>query len=105
MPDVFTTEILAAESNFADIVECFPRRRLTPLLRTCTVLPQLKLMPTGGVINKRGDWIKASAIVVATAEVAVQRRGNDGRGEWNENSTLPHSIASSPHAERFVNTP
>ena len=61
------TEILTAWEAGADIVKVFPATALGPgYLRDIRgPLPQVKLMPTGGVtIDNAGDWIAAGAVAV-----------------------------------------
>jgi 2-dehydro-3-deoxyphosphogluconate aldolase/(4S)-4-hydroxy-2-oxoglutarate aldolase len=68
MPGCFTpTEILDAWDAGADIVKVFPATALGPTffrdLRG--PLPQVKVMPTGGVsIDNAGEWIRAGAVAV-----------------------------------------
>jgi 2-dehydro-3-deoxyphosphogluconate aldolase/(4S)-4-hydroxy-2-oxoglutarate aldolase len=68
MPGCFTpTEILDAWDFGADIVKVFPATALGPTffkdLRG--PLPQVKVMPTGGVsIDNAGEWIRAGAVAV-----------------------------------------
>jgi 2-dehydro-3-deoxyphosphogluconate aldolase/(4S)-4-hydroxy-2-oxoglutarate aldolase len=68
LPGCFTpTEILTAWEAGADIVKVFPATALGPgYLRDIRgPLPQIKLMPTGGVtIDNAGDWIAAGAVAV-----------------------------------------
>jgi 2-dehydro-3-deoxyphosphogluconate aldolase/(4S)-4-hydroxy-2-oxoglutarate aldolase len=68
MPGCFSpTEILAAHECGADIVKVFPATMLGPqFLRDVRApLPQVKLMPTGGVtLDNAGDWIRAGAVAV-----------------------------------------
>ncbi len=61
------TEILDAWDAGADIVKVFPATALGPgYLRDLRgPLPQLKLMPTGGVtVENAADWIRAGAVAV-----------------------------------------
>jgi 2-dehydro-3-deoxyphosphogluconate aldolase/(4S)-4-hydroxy-2-oxoglutarate aldolase len=73
MPGCFTpTEILEAWDVGADIVKVFPATALGPgfLKDLRGPLPQVKLMPTGGVtIDNAGEWIKggAAAVGIGTA--------------------------------------
>jgi 2-dehydro-3-deoxyphosphogluconate aldolase/(4S)-4-hydroxy-2-oxoglutarate aldolase len=68
LPGCFTpTEILDAWDAGADIVKVFPATALGPTffkdLRG--PLPQVKLMPTGGVtIENSGTWIQAGAVAI-----------------------------------------
>jgi 2-dehydro-3-deoxyphosphogluconate aldolase/(4S)-4-hydroxy-2-oxoglutarate aldolase len=61
------TEILDAWDGGADIVKVFPATALGPgyIKDVRAPLPQVKLMPTGGVtVDNAGDWIKAGAVAV-----------------------------------------
>ena len=68
MPGCFSpTEILAAYESGADIVKVFPATALGPqfIKDVRGPLPQVKLMPTGGVtLDNAGDWIRAGAVAV-----------------------------------------
>lgn len=68
MPGCFTpTEILDAWDAGADIVKVFPATALGPgyLKDVRAPLPEVKLMPTGGVtVDNAGDWIRAGAVAV-----------------------------------------
>jgi 2-dehydro-3-deoxyphosphogluconate aldolase/(4S)-4-hydroxy-2-oxoglutarate aldolase len=75
MPGCFTpTEILGAWEAGADIVKVFPATALGPSffkdLRG--PLPQVKLMPTGGVTRENaGDWIRAGACAIGVGTALV----------------------------------
>jgi 2-dehydro-3-deoxyphosphogluconate aldolase / (4S)-4-hydroxy-2-oxoglutarate aldolase len=68
MPGCFSpTEILTAWEAGADVVKVFPATALGPgfLKDIRGPLPQIKLMPTGGVtVDNAGDWIRAGAVAV-----------------------------------------
>lgn len=68
MPGCFSpTEILTAWDAGADVVKVFPATALGPgyLKDVHGPLPQVKLMPTGGVsVENAGDWIRAGAVAV-----------------------------------------
>src|SRR5712691_6110576 len=68
MPGCFSpTEILAAHESGADIVKVFPATMLGPqfIKDVRAPMPQVKLMPTGGVtLDNAGDWIRAGAVAV-----------------------------------------
>jgi 2-dehydro-3-deoxyphosphogluconate aldolase / (4S)-4-hydroxy-2-oxoglutarate aldolase len=68
MPGCFTpTEILTAWQAGADIVKVFPATALGPQFFKDVrgPLPQVKLMPTGGVsLTNAGEWIAAGAVAV-----------------------------------------
>jgi 2-dehydro-3-deoxyphosphogluconate aldolase/(4S)-4-hydroxy-2-oxoglutarate aldolase len=78
MPGCFTpTEILDAWDAGADIVKVFPATTLGPgyLKDVRAPLPQVKLMPTGGVtIDNAGDWIKAGAVAVGVGSALVDNQ-------------------------------
>jgi len=75
MPGCFSpTEILAAHDYGADIVKVFPATTLGPqFIRDVRApLPQVKLMPTGGVtLDNAGDWIRAGAVAVGLGSALV----------------------------------
>jgi 2-dehydro-3-deoxyphosphogluconate aldolase/(4S)-4-hydroxy-2-oxoglutarate aldolase len=68
MPGCFTpTEILSAWELGADVVKVFPATALGPgfFKDLRGPLPQIKMMPTGGVtVENAGEWIKAGAVAV-----------------------------------------
>ena len=68
LPGCFSpTEILTAWEAGADIVKVFPATALGPgyFKDVRGPLPDVKLMPTGGVsIENAGDWIRAGAVAV-----------------------------------------
>jgi 2-dehydro-3-deoxyphosphogluconate aldolase / (4S)-4-hydroxy-2-oxoglutarate aldolase len=68
IPGCFSpTEMLSAWEIGADIIKVFPATALGPgyLKDIRAPLPQLKLMPTGGVTpDNAGEWIKAGAVAV-----------------------------------------
>lgn len=84
MPGCFTpTEILDAWDRGADIVKVFPATPLGPsyFRDVRAPLPQVKLMPTGGVsIDNAADWLRAGAVAVgigsALVDAAAVRAGN-----------------------------
>ena len=88
MPGCFSpTEILAAHECGADIVKVFPATMLGPqfLKDVRAPLPQVKLMPTGGVtLDNAGDWIRAGAVAV----------GSDRRCSTRRRSTAAASTSS-----------
>ena len=75
IPGCFSpTEILAAWEAGADVVKVFPATALGPAyfkdLRG--PLPQVRLMPTGGVtIENAGEWIKAGAVAIGVGGALV----------------------------------
>lgn len=84
MPGCFTpTEILAAWEAGADVVKVFPATALGPgfFKDVLAPLPQLRLMPTGGVTrDNAGDWIRAGACAIGVGTALVDRRAvEEGR--------------------------
>jgi 2-dehydro-3-deoxyphosphogluconate aldolase/(4S)-4-hydroxy-2-oxoglutarate aldolase len=78
MPGCFTpTEILGAWDAGADIVKVFPATALGPAFFKDVrgPLPQVKLMPTGGVsLDNAGDWIRAGAVAVGVGTALLDTR-------------------------------
>lgn len=78
MPGCFTpTEILDAWEAGADIVKVFPATALGPgfFKDLRGPLPQVKLMPTGGVtIENAGDWIRAGAVAVGVGSALLDAK-------------------------------
>jgi 2-dehydro-3-deoxyphosphogluconate aldolase / (4S)-4-hydroxy-2-oxoglutarate aldolase len=77
LPGCFSpTEILTAWESGADIVKVFPATALGPSFFTDVrgPLPQLKLMPTGGVtLDNAGEWIRAGAVAVGVGTALLDR--------------------------------
>lgn len=77
LPGCFTpTEILDAWDNGADIVKVFPATALGPGFFSDVrgPLPQVRLMPTGGVTRENaGDWIRAGAVAIGVGTALVDR--------------------------------
>jgi len=85
-PGCFTpTEILEAHDAGADIVKVFPATTLGPqyIKDVRAPLPQVKLMPTGGVTpDNAGDWIRAGAVAVAAGSSLLDAKAiESGRFE------------------------
>ena len=78
MPGCFTpTEILEAWEAGADIVKVFPATALGPgyFKDVRGPLPQLRLMPTGGVTRENaGDWIRAGAVAIGVGTAMVEKK-------------------------------
>jgi 2-dehydro-3-deoxyphosphogluconate aldolase/(4S)-4-hydroxy-2-oxoglutarate aldolase len=78
MPGCFTpTEILAAWEAGAEIVKVFPATSLGPafIKDIHGPLPQVRLMPTGGVTKENaGAWIRAGAAAVGAGTSLVDRQ-------------------------------
>jgi 2-dehydro-3-deoxyphosphogluconate aldolase/(4S)-4-hydroxy-2-oxoglutarate aldolase len=75
MPGCFSpTEILAAWDAGADVVKVFPATALGPAYFKDVrgPLPQVKLMPTGGVsLENAGEWIRAGAVAIGVGGALV----------------------------------
>lgn len=84
-PGAFTpTEIVSAWRAGADIVKVFPATSLGPqFFRDVRgPLPQIRLMPTGGVtIENAGDFLAAGACCVGIGTALVDRRAVEA-GDW-----------------------
>jgi 2-dehydro-3-deoxyphosphogluconate aldolase/(4S)-4-hydroxy-2-oxoglutarate aldolase len=78
MPGCFSpTEILSAWEAGADIVKVFPATSLGPSFFKDIrgPLPQLRLMPTGGVTRENaGDWIRAGAVAIGAGTALVDSK-------------------------------
>jgi len=74
-PGCFTpTEILDAHDAGADIIKVFPATALGPqyIKDVRAPLPQVRLMPTGGVtLDNTGDWIRAGAVAVGVGSALL----------------------------------
>jgi 2-dehydro-3-deoxyphosphogluconate aldolase / (4S)-4-hydroxy-2-oxoglutarate aldolase len=81
MPGCFTpTEILTAWEAGADVVKVFPATALGPgfLKDIRGPLPQVRMMPTGGVtLDNAGDWIRAGAVAVGVGSALVDTKAVD----------------------------
>jgi 2-dehydro-3-deoxyphosphogluconate aldolase/(4S)-4-hydroxy-2-oxoglutarate aldolase len=77
-PGCFTpTEILEAWDAGADLVKVFPATALGPgyIKDVRAPLPQVKLMPTGGVtVENAGEWIKAGAAAVGVGSALLDTK-------------------------------
>jgi 2-dehydro-3-deoxyphosphogluconate aldolase/(4S)-4-hydroxy-2-oxoglutarate aldolase len=86
MPGCFTpTEILDAWEAGADVVKVFPATALGPgfFKDIHGPLPQVKLMPTGGVtLDNAGDWIRAGAVAVGVGTALLDARAV-ASGDYN----------------------
>jgi 2-dehydro-3-deoxyphosphogluconate aldolase / (4S)-4-hydroxy-2-oxoglutarate aldolase len=79
------TEILDAHEHGADIVKVFPATALGPgfIKDVRAPLPQVRLMPTGGVtLDNAGDWIRAGAVAVGVGSALLDAKAiEEGRFE------------------------
>ncbi len=83
LPGCFTpTEILTAWELGADVVKLFPATSAGPgyLKDVRGPLPQVKLMPTGGVsIDNVGDWLAAGAVAVGVGSALVDAKAIEAK--------------------------
>ena len=83
-PGCFTpTEILEAHDAGADIVKVFPATTLGPqyIRDVRAPLPQVRLMPTGGVTpDNAGEWIRAGAVAVAAGSSLLDAKAIESGG-------------------------
>jgi len=77
------TEILDAHEYGADVVKVFPATALGPsyIKDIRAPLPQVRLMPTGGVtLDNAGDWIRAGAVAVGVGSALLDGKAvEEGR--------------------------
>lgn len=83
IPGCFTpTEILSAWEAGADVVKVFPATALGPAFFKDVrgPLPQIRLMPTGGVTRENaGDWIRAGAVAIGVGTALVDPKAVNDR--------------------------
>jgi 2-dehydro-3-deoxyphosphogluconate aldolase/(4S)-4-hydroxy-2-oxoglutarate aldolase len=100
MPGAFSpTEVASAVDWGAEIVKVFPARALGPgyVKDLLAPMPELRLMPTGGVdLGSMGAYLAAGAVAVGVGGQLVQP-GPIARGEWAEieRSAREHVLAAS----------
>jgi len=103
MPGCFTpTEILDAWDAGADIVKVFPATTLGPsyLKDVRAPLPQVKLMPTGGVtVENAGEWIKAGAVAVGVGSALLDAQAIAG-GQYHVLEEKARRIVANVRAAR-----
>jgi 2-dehydro-3-deoxyphosphogluconate aldolase/(4S)-4-hydroxy-2-oxoglutarate aldolase len=106
MPGCFTpTEILTAWEAGADIVKVFPATALGPTFFKDIrgPLPQVRLMPTGGVTrDNAGDWIRAGAAAVGVGTALVDQRAVAARQFDVIAANARHFIQAVQHARGSV---
>src|SRR5258708_27657799 len=103
MPGCFSpTEILAAHESGADIVKVFPATMLGPqfIKDVRAPLPQVKLMPTGGVtLDNAGDWIRAGAVAVGVGSALLDAEAIES-GRYDVITANARRLVSSVAAAR-----
>jgi 2-dehydro-3-deoxyphosphogluconate aldolase/(4S)-4-hydroxy-2-oxoglutarate aldolase len=103
MPGCFSpTEILRAWQLGADIVKVFPATSLGPgyIKDVRAPLPDIKLMPTGGVTPENaGEWIKAGAVAVGIGSSLVDAKAV-AAGEFRRIEDTARLLISNVRAAR-----
>jgi 2-dehydro-3-deoxyphosphogluconate aldolase/(4S)-4-hydroxy-2-oxoglutarate aldolase len=104
VPGCFSpTEILAAHECGADIVKVFPATALGPpfIKDVRAPLPQVKLMPTGGVtLDNAGDWIRAGAVAVGLGSALLDANAIDGN-QWDVITANARRVVASVRSARL----
>jgi 2-dehydro-3-deoxyphosphogluconate aldolase / (4S)-4-hydroxy-2-oxoglutarate aldolase len=103
MPGCFSpTEIFTAHQCGADVVKIFPATALGPqFIRDVRApLPQVKLMPTGGVtLDNAGDWIRAGAVAVGVGSALVDAKAIEA-GQFDVITANARRVVASVAAAR-----
>jgi 2-dehydro-3-deoxyphosphogluconate aldolase/(4S)-4-hydroxy-2-oxoglutarate aldolase len=103
IPGCYTvTEILNAWEAGADIVKVFPANSLGPsfLKDVRAPLPDVKLMPTGGVsIENVGEWVRAGAVAVGVGGALVDAQ-TVRSGDFPAITRRAERIVANLHAAR-----
>jgi 2-dehydro-3-deoxyphosphogluconate aldolase/(4S)-4-hydroxy-2-oxoglutarate aldolase len=85
IPGAFTpTEILRAWRLGADVVKVFPSTSLGPAYfkDVLAPLPQVRMMPTGGVdLKNAAEWIRAGAVCLGAGSSLVTKEAMNS-GDW-----------------------
>ncbi|MFC1608138.1 bifunctional 4-hydroxy-2-oxoglutarate aldolase/2-dehydro-3-deoxy-phosphogluconate aldolase [Candidatus Latescibacterota bacterium] len=102
-PGAFTpSEILTAWEAGADMVKVFPAARLGAKYTKDIhgPLPQIKIMPTGGIdIDNCGEYIKNGASAI-TAASCIAPRKDIADGNWDKISSLASQMIGNIKAAR-----
>jgi 2-dehydro-3-deoxyphosphogluconate aldolase/(4S)-4-hydroxy-2-oxoglutarate aldolase len=103
MPGCFTpTEILTAWDAGADVVKVFPATALGPgfFKDIRGPLPQVKMMPTGGVtLANAGEWIKAGAVAIGVGTALVDAKAV-AAGDFKQIAANARHLVESVRAAR-----
>ncbi len=103
MPGCFSpTEILTAWEAGADVVKVFPATALGPgfFKDVRGPLPQVKMMPTGGVtLANAGEWIKAGAVAIGVGTALLDTKAI-AAGDFTQISANARQLIESVKAAR-----
>jgi 2-dehydro-3-deoxyphosphogluconate aldolase/(4S)-4-hydroxy-2-oxoglutarate aldolase len=103
LPGCFTpTEILTAWEAGADVVKVFPATALGPgfFKDVRGPLPQVKMMPTGGVtLANAGEWIKAGAVAIGVGTALVDAKAV-ASGDFKQIAANARQLVESVRAAR-----
>jgi 2-dehydro-3-deoxyphosphogluconate aldolase / (4S)-4-hydroxy-2-oxoglutarate aldolase len=103
IPGCFSpTEIFAAHEAGADIIKIFPATSLGPqfIKDVRAPLPQVKLMPTGGVtLDNAGDWIRAGACAIGVGSALVDAKAIE-RGRFDAIAASAQRLVANVAAAR-----
>ncbi len=104
IPGCFSpTEIFTAYEAGADIIKVFPATALGPqyIKDVRAPLPQIRLMPTGGVtVENAGDWIRAGAVAVGLGSALVDQASVD-EGRFDAITARAERVVASIAAARL----
>ena len=109
LPGCFTpTEILTAWEAGADVIKVFPATALGPTFFKDMrgPLPQIRLMPTGGVtLANAGDWIKAGAVAIGVGTALVDTKAIADGNFREDHRQRAHARRSRPGRTRPASRP
>jgi len=101
------TEILTAWEAGADIVKVFPATALGPAFFKDVrgPLPQVRLMPTGGVTrDNAGDWIRAGAVAIGVGTALVDQKAV-AEGRYDDITASARHFVDAVRAARSPKVP
>jgi 2-dehydro-3-deoxyphosphogluconate aldolase/(4S)-4-hydroxy-2-oxoglutarate aldolase len=103
MPGVVTiAEAQQALESGADVVKLFPGSMFTPgIIKTLKgPLPQLNIMPTGGVnLNNIGEWFKSGAFAVGIGSDLTSEAEKTGNYELIQGKARSYMEAAAPYLQ------
>jgi 2-dehydro-3-deoxyphosphogluconate aldolase/(4S)-4-hydroxy-2-oxoglutarate aldolase len=103
MPGVVTlAEAQLALESGADVVKLFPGSMFTPgIIKTLKgPLPQLNIMPTGGVnLNNIGEWFKSGAFAVGIGSDLTSEAEKTGNYDLIQDKARSYMEAAAPYLQ------